>query len=162
MKRLSLILCLLLLQATVLSAQQPDPAQIKTLLDQLTTTVQTLKTLLTPPIVPASTGVTVKVAAGGNLQAAIDAAVPGTTILVAPGTFTGNVILRKKATAGIITVRTDGLDDAKLPPKVRVNGPALSAQLAKLKPRDPLVPVITSEPGAHDYVLIGLEAFGVA
>jgi hypothetical protein len=155
----TLAVCVL---STALSAQQPDATQIKTLLDQLTTTVQALKTILAPPIVPSSTGVTVKVAAGGNLQAAIDAAVPGTTILVAPGTFTGNVILRKKATAGVITVRTDGLDDAKLPPKVRVNGPALSSQLAKLKPRDPLSPVITSEPGAHDYALIGLEAFGVA
>lgn len=146
---------------TPISAQQPDATQIKTLLDQLTTTVQALKIALEPPA-PPTTGTTVKVAAGGNVQAAIDAAQPGTTILVAPSTFTRNLVLRRKAGVGTIVIRTDGLDDSKIPPTVRMDGPAKTALLAKLKPADPLTPVITTEPGAHDYRLIGMEVYGVA
>jgi nitrous oxidase accessory protein NosD len=41
---------------------------------------------------------TIRVAAGGNLQAALDAAQPGDVILLPPGaTFLGNFVLRVKS-----------------------------------------------------------------
>jgi len=54
----------------------------------------------------------IRVAAGGNLQAALDNALPGDAILLAPGArFTGNFVLRNKNVASPcsawITVRTD-------------------------------------------------------
>src|SRR6476646_10538926 len=48
------------------------------------------------------------VAAGGNLQAALDSAQPGDVILLQAGaTFTGNYILPVKSGATMITVQTD-------------------------------------------------------
>lgn len=82
-------------------------AQMKALADKILALV---------PGTPAAPTV-LKVAAGGNLQVAIDAAVPGTTIRATPGTY-GPVVLRKKegASAGkVITIQPD-LDDAELPP----------------------------------------------
>jgi hypothetical protein len=97
-----------------------------------------------------------RVAAGGDLQAALDLAQPGQTVLLAPATFIGNYILRKKATAGVITIRTDGLDDAALPPGVRVT-PALAPRMAKLGMKEAAVQTLNAEPGACGYALVGLE-----
>lgn len=142
------------------AAQQIDPAALNKLLDQMAATLQQAKALATTPA-PA-TGATVRVAVGGDVQAAIDAAAPGSTILLAPGAYTTNIVLRKKATAGTITIRTDGLDDAKLPPGVRVVGPTASPSMARLKPKDTFSPVISTDPGVSDYALIGFEVGGNA
>ncbi len=141
---------------------QVDTTRINTLLDQLTTTIQAIKASLATPVPPPTTGTVVRVAAGGNVQAAIDAAAPGTTILLAPTTFTTNIVLRKHAAGAAIVIRTDGLDDAQILPGVRLDGPAKAAQMAKLKARDVLSPVVSSDPGARDWTLVGLEIYGVA
>src|SRR5687768_11729114 len=67
------------------------------------------------------------VAAGGNLQAALDAAQPGDEVVLEAGaTFTGNFKLPKKPTGPVITVRTSATlparrvtpADAALMPKI--------------------------------------------
>ena len=95
-----------------------------------------------------------------NLQAALDAAVPGTTIRLASGaTYTGNFILRNKTGAGVITVRA--ADDVTLPPRQRV-GPTSAAVMAKLQAPAGTTPILTAEDGASNYTLIGLEFAGNA
>src|SRR5580698_6906966 len=74
---------------------------------------------LDPFVPPGAAGPIVLVPAAGDLQAALDAAVPGTTIrLASGGTYTGHFILRSKAGVGDITVRAG--DDVTLPPGQRV------------------------------------------
>jgi hypothetical protein len=103
-------------------------------------------------------GPIVPVPAGGDLQAALDAAVPGTTLQLAPGaTYTGNFLLRKKPGPGVITVRS--ADDAALPPGKRVS-PADAGKMAKLQFADPFTPILRTEDGAHDYTIIGIEVQG--
>jgi hypothetical protein len=106
----------------------------------------------------AAPGPIVAVPAGGDLQAALDAAVPGTTIQLAPGaTYTGNFLLRKKPGPGVITLRA--ADDLALPPGKRVT-PADADKMAKLRFADPLTPILRTEDGAHDYTIIGIEVPG--
>src|SRR6266508_6759907 len=65
---------------------------------------------------PVSSGVTISVAAGGNLQAALDSAQPGDTILLQAGaTFSGSFTLPAKSGSGWIIVRTSA-PDSSLPP----------------------------------------------
>jgi hypothetical protein len=110
-----------------------------------------------PPVVPATM---VRIAVGADLQAAINAATPGQTLLLASGaTFTGNFKLPKKTETGTIIIRTDGLDDAALPPGLRVS-PAAATRMAKLAVKDPLNPTLSTDDGAHDWTLIGLEVLG--
>src|SRR5919109_1173848 len=64
----------------------------------------------------APTGNTIAVAAGGDLQAALDAAQPGDVITLQAGaTFTGPFTLPKKSGSGWIVIRTSA-PDAQLPP----------------------------------------------
>ena len=84
-------------------------------------------------------GTVIRVAAGENLQAAIDRARPGDTILLAAGArFSGNFILREHQGTSFITIRTgaDGLPEAGMRTSPRhaaalahiqspTNGPAL-------------------------------------
>src|SRR4051794_6599279 len=77
---------------------------------------------------------TIVVPAGGNLQAALNAAQPGDVITLAPGaTYVGNFVLPNKgAVNDFITVRS-AAPDASLPPAgVRVT-PADAALLPKLR-----------------------------
>ena len=63
----------------------------------------------------ASRAATISVAAGGDLQAAINAAQPGDTILLAAGAvFTGNFTLPAKGGSAFITIRS-ATPDASLP-----------------------------------------------
>jgi hypothetical protein len=115
---------------------------------------------LNPPVPAGVAGPVVLVPADGDLQAALDAAVPGTTIRLASGaTYTGNFILRSKAGAGAITVRAG--DDVALPPGQRV-GPASASVMAKLQAPSGATPILTAEDGASHYTLIGLELAGNA
>jgi len=143
----------LLLLTTTLTAQQPDPAAANVLIERLLIDLAQLKAEINRPT---PGGLVVRVPAGSDLQAALDAAQPGQTLMLAPATFTGNFILRKKAGVGVITIRTDGLDDAAIPPGVRVT-PALSPRMAKLAPKEAAVQTLTIEHGAEGYTLIGLE-----
>jgi hypothetical protein len=104
-----------------------------------------------------ATGTIWTVNAGGNLQAAIDNAQLGDTILLQAGaTFTGEYILRNKTTGtGYITIRSSAPDSALPADGIRIT-PADASQLPKLKPPS-TQPTIYTEPGAHHYKLMFLE-----
>jgi hypothetical protein len=95
----------------------------------------------------------IDVPAGASLQAALNAARPGDTLVLAAGaTYTGPFTLPNKPGAGWITVR--GSRDAELPAAARV-GAAQSALLPRLTAAG--VPVLTTAPSAHHFRLVGLE-----
>jgi hypothetical protein len=110
-----------------------------------------------PPPPPGSGGATTTVPAGGNLQAAIDAAQPGDTILLAPGAvYRGSYVLPAKSGASYITIRS-GAPDALLPADgVRV-GPQDAANLARVEGGFGAAPAFTTAPAAHHYRLMFLE-----
>src|SRR5436853_6410387 len=79
-----------------------------------------------------STASTISVAAGGNLQSAINSAQPGDTIALARGaTFVGGFVLPNKAGSATITIRTAG-DDGFPGDGGRI-APSNAAQLAKVQ-----------------------------
>jgi hypothetical protein len=101
-----------------------------------------------------STGRTIAVPPGGNLQAALDAARPGDVVTLAAGaTYRGPFVLPNKPGSGWITVRTS-TPDSRLPAGIRVT-PAHAALMPKLVAASGSV--ITTAAGAHHYRFIGLE-----
>lgn len=106
-------------------------------------------------LLPVQTGSTLRVAEDcGDLQAKIDAARPGDTVLIPHGaTCTGNFTLRNKgAASGWIVIQTNG----SLPlPGYRIS-PDRAAQLAKIVTANGN-PAIRTEAGANHYRLVGLE-----
>ncbi|HXD74729.1 MAG TPA: hypothetical protein VN628_13370, partial [Vicinamibacterales bacterium] len=103
-----------------------------------------------------STGVVWNVPAGGDLQAALNAAQPGDVIqLQAGATYTGNFVLPAKspaATAYItITSSGSGLPDAT----TRIN-PGYAPLLAKIQSPNS-APALATVPYAHHYQLVNLE-----
>ena len=99
---------------------------------------------------------TVTINAGDNLQAAIDNAQPGDTLMLAAGaTFTGNFILPVKAGAGYITIRSAAPDGALPGASARMT-PAYAALLPKLVSPN-TTPAIIVAPGAHHWRLMFLE-----
>jgi hypothetical protein len=108
----------------------------------------------------APAGKTIKVAAGGDLQAAIDQARPGDVIELQAGqTFTGNFRLPNKSGSDWIVIRASAADADLPPPGARLT-PARSAILPKLISPN-ADPAVYTDEGAHHYRFIGLE-FGVA
>jgi len=104
---------------------------------------------------------TVNLNSGANLQAALNAAQPGDTlILQAGGTFQGPITLPYKTGTGTdadwITIRTS-TPDSSLPKGRRVT-PADASKLAKIVSPGGGEPAIQTQPRAHHYRLIGLEA----
>src|SRR5829696_9715899 len=76
---------------------------------------------------------TLTVTAGGDLQAAINAARPGDTILLAPGAvFTGNYVLPVKGGTLYITIRSAAPDSSLPPAGTRIN-PSYAAVLPKIR-----------------------------
>lgn len=108
-----------------------------------------------PP--PPSSGSNITVAPGQNLQAAIDAAKPGDTILLQPGAvYPGGLILPAKSGSSYITIRS-AANDAYLPPAgVRVT-PAYASQLPKIQGGTAGLPAIMTALGAHHWRLQFLE-----
>ena len=105
----------------------------------------------------AATGQTIAVAAGGDLQAALDQAQSGDVITLEAGaTFTGSFTLPKKTGDAFITIRTSAPDSAFPPVGTRVD-PSFAAQLAKIVLPGDTGPAIGCAPGAHHYRLVGLE-----
>lgn len=104
----------------------------------------------TPTPNPPTPASTVRVKVGDNLQNAIDAATPGTTLLVAPGTYSG-ITLKAKQGTGAITIRPDtsNLADGK-----RLDPSALP-DLIKLTSPDGLY-VVRTQKGVASYVLRGI------
>ena len=114
------------------------------------------RTFLTTDL-PAPSGVTRPVAAGGDLQAALTAAQPGDTITLAAGaTFRGPVVLPNKTGAGWVTIRTSALP-ALPPPGVRVRPAAHAGAMPKLVIGAGQGAVIRTAPGAHHVRFIGIE-----
>src|SRR3954464_5659195 len=76
---------------------------------------------------------TLTVSAGGNLQAALDAAQPGDTILLEAGAvFTGSFKLPAKGGTTYITLRS-AAPDASLPPAGKRITPSSAPLLAKIR-----------------------------
>jgi hypothetical protein len=103
-----------------------------------------------------SPGVTVSVAAGGDLQAALDSASSGDTLLLEAGAvYTGNFVLPAKGGDDCITVRTT-TPDSELIPGALV-GPWNAGLLARVVSPGNGLPAIRTAVGAHHYRLVGLE-----
>jgi peptidase C25-like protein len=99
---------------------------------------------------------TISVAAGGDLQAAIDAAAAGDTIQLQAGkTFVGNFVLPVKSGAAYVTIRT-ATPDALLPRSAARIGPAQAPLLAMIRSPNARA-ALTTQPGAHHYRLLFLE-----
>jgi Putative Ig domain len=101
---------------------------------------------------------TIAVPAGGDLQAALDAAQPGDVITLEPNaTYTGNFVLPNKGdTSAYITIRSAAPDAVFPDAGVRMT-PAYAEQLPKLKSPTLFVPAIQTAPGANHYKLMLLE-----
>ena len=100
---------------------------------------------------------TISVPAGGDLQAALNAAQPGDVITLAPGaTYTGNFMLPNKgAVTDFITIRS-AAPDSQLPgPGVRMT-PAYAALLPKIKSANS-VSALRTATAANHYKLLFLE-----
>lgn len=103
---------------------------------------------------PSVTGHSIRVNAGGDLQAALNSAQPGDEIVLQAGaTFTGNFTLPAKSGAGWIVVRSSG----SLPAAGTRVHPNDAPQMAKLVSQDPFQPVVQTALGAHNIRLVGLE-----
>ncbi len=106
-----------------------------------------------------SSGATINVAAGADLQAAIDRANPGDVIVLAAGAvFAGSYHLPNKSGSAYITLRTSALD--KLPPPGTRVSPASASAMAKIVGTTMGDAPLLTDPGAHHYRLIGLEIAG--
>ena len=106
---------------------------------------------------PSNTAVTVR--ADGDLQRALNAAVPGDTILLEPGaTFVGNFYLPRRAgnDSRPITLRTAPVNGADAVPDGQRITPADAQNLAKLRSPDNM-PVLTTEPGARLWTVALVE-----
>jgi hypothetical protein len=107
-----------------------------------------------------------------NLQAAIDAAAAGDSILLAAGErFVGPFVLRAKSGASWITIRSDApdasfpADGVRLVPSDKPGGNTNRSSLARLVGQSgawKTTPVLRTEPGAHHYILKFLEIDGSA
>src|ERR1051325_5289520 len=96
------------------------------------------------------------VAAGGDLQAALDAAQPGDVIeLQAGATFLGNFVLPLKAGSTYITIRSSA-SDASLPGANARITPAFASLLPRIQSPNS-ASALTTAPGAHHYQLMFLE-----
>jgi hypothetical protein len=100
-------------------------------------------------------GATIKVRAGEDLQAALDKARPGETIVIEAGaTFTGNFDLQPKSGEGWIYIESAGIEN-RLRPGQR-SSPAEAQYMAKIRSANSQSP-ISVLPGAANYRLVGLE-----
>ena len=103
-----------------------------------------------------SAGASIRVPAGGDLQAAIVSAKPGDVILLAPGaSYTGNFVLPVKSGASDgawVTIRTDGAIGSE---GTRVTPSAAGSYAKILTPN--AMPAIATDLGAHHYRIMGVE-----
>lgn len=103
-----------------------------------------------------STGKTITVKPGGDLQAALNAARPGDTIVLQPGAvYSGGFTLPAKPDGdGWVTVESAAVAQGQLPAGTRVD-PSDAARMPKLEASS--ASVLRTDPGAHHYRFIGLE-----
>ncbi len=96
------------------------------------------------------------VAPGGDLQAALDAARPGDTIMLAEGAeFVGNFVLPAKSGDSWITLRTSAPDTVLPAPGTRIR-PAHAPLLARLRSPNGFAALSTAA-GAHHWAIKYLE-----
>lgn len=103
------------------------------------------------------TGKTISVKAGGDLQAALNRAKSGDTVVLQAGAvYSGNFTLpaRPESDTGWITIESSDLEHGLPAPGTRV-APADAIHMPKLEASTRAV--LTAGPGAHHYRLIGLE-----
>lgn len=106
-----------------------------------------------PAAAPGSRIITVR--AGANLQAALNTAQPGDTLVLEAGaTWTGNFVLPRRADPGWVTIR--GSAEATLPPAGRRVTPSNGPSLPKLLTPNSS-PAITANDGTQGWRLVGLE-----
>ena len=99
---------------------------------------------------------TIYVAAGGDLQAALNTARPGDTVMLeANAEFVGNFVLPVKSGDAWITIRTSSPDSGLPPAGYRIK-PANAALLARLRSPNS-EPALRTAPGAHHWALRYLE-----
>ncbi len=116
----------------------------------------TLPQVLLDTTPPSSAGALIAVGAGGNFQAALNAAQPGDTITLEAGAvYSGSFTLPVKTGAGWITIRTSA-PDSSLPPYGQRITPAYANVLPKLVTPD-TSPALMTAPGAHHYRVVGVE-----
>jgi hypothetical protein len=102
---------------------------------------------------------TVTVRSGGDLQRALNAAVPGDTILLEPGaTFVGNFYLPRRSGNDTrpITLRTAPINGGDPVPDGQRISPAEAQSLAKLRSPDNM-PALATEPGARLWTVTLVE-----
>ncbi len=106
---------------------------------------------------PSITGRAIEVRAGGNLQAAIDAAQFGDEIVLEAGAeFTGSFVLKKKIGSGWIIIRSANL--SSLPKQgERVSPSSHASSMAKIKSSGSNLPALITEKGASGYRIVGVE-----
>ena len=104
-------------------------------------------------LTPAPTPTTITVAAGGDVQGALNTVPCGGTVAFASGvTYTGNYTFPNKSCGSMaVTVTTGGLTI----PSGRVN-PTLAAPFAKFTSAN-ASPTFSFQSGSHDWILRGLE-----
>ncbi|MGE5357876.1 MAG: Ig-like domain-containing protein [Bacteroidales bacterium] len=116
--------------------------------------------LLTASFVAATANAAIiRVPAGGDLQQALNAALPGDTIVLAAGaTYTGNFTLPAKNGTAYITIRTDA-PDSTLPAAGQRITPDYAAQLPKLQAPAGAggTPPLATAPYASYYVIQFVE-----
>ncbi|MGE3404199.1 MAG: right-handed parallel beta-helix repeat-containing protein [Vicinamibacterales bacterium] len=98
----------------------------------------------------------IRVADGGDLQAALNRANPGDTILLAPGAvYRGTFVLPARRDAGdaFITIRTDG---PGLPGPGERTGPAFAGRLAVIR-GDGVATALRTAPGTHHWRIENVE-----
>ena len=102
---------------------------------------------------------TITVGAGGDLQAAINAAQPGDTILLAPGAvFGASYKLPAKGGTSFITIRS-GAPDSSLPPAGTRISPSYASALAKIRAPSGGYPAFRTAAGASYWRLMFLEIY---
>lgn len=100
---------------------------------------------------------TIYVAEGGNLQAALDAARPGDTILLEEGAeFVGTFVLPVKTGTQWITLRTSAPDTVLPRTGTRIR-PSHAPLLARLRSPSAIDAALRTAPGAHHWRIAYLE-----
>src|SRR5438552_3072215 len=112
-----------------------------------------LDTTYVPP-----TGRTLAVPAGGDLQAALNAAVGGVVIILQAGaTFSGPFTLPIKSGTWWIIVRTSAADSTLPPPGTRITGAYAGPALPKIVVGAGVGGALRTTSGAHHFRFIGIE-----
>src|SRR5207248_7075643 len=99
----------------------------------------------------------VAVAPSADLQAAVNAAQPGDTLVLAAGATYHPITLPAKSGDGWIVIRSSAADELAAGRRVE---PGDAAKMARIVGADGSTAAIRTAPGAHHYRIVGLEPPG--